>query len=398
MEYNVRCVQKMVFICFLLFFSIVQAQDPPGPIIIGATVSETGGYHEPSLMIKKAFHLWVDEINDGGGLLGRKIKLILYDDQSDKALVKSLYEKLLVQDQVDLVFSPYSTPLTLGASEITETHKKLMLAIAAAAEKPWERGFRYLFQLYAPAKRQFIGLLDMMAQNKLNTLSLLYDETSEFNLDMIRGVEQWAAIFKINILYKQGFNDGKSQLPGLVAQARTHDAHGLVLSAYPPDSYELIRILKETRYSPTVLGMPITPAHPDFYKRVGEMADCVFGPSQWEPSERIPFPGTKRFIDEFTAFSGHLPSFHAASAYSACQLMEKAVIQAQSLDNDKMRDYIAALDTVTVLGRFKVDPSGKQVGHNSFLIQWQEGKKEIVWPGKMKTAPAKFKAPQTKTE
>jgi branched-chain amino acid transport system substrate-binding protein len=144
------------------------------------------------------------------------------------------------------------------------------------------------------------------------------------------------------------------------------------------------------KYKPEILAIPIVPAHPDFQEHVGQFADQVFGPSQWEPEERIPFPGTKKFLDGFRSFTGHDPSFHAASAYSSCQLLEKAINQTQTIDNKKLRDHIASLDTVTVLGRFKVDLDGVQVGHSSIIIQWQDGKKEIVWPRKMRTARPKL--------
>ena len=379
-----------LFFWFLLIGNVTHAIDSRPPIVIGATASMEGRYLEPSMMIQKAFQLWVNEVNQRGGLLGRRVKLILYNDKSDGKLTRSLYRKLIEQDKVDLVFSPYSTPLTLVASEVSERHKMLMLAVGAAAEKPWQRGARYLFQLYAPANRQFIGLLDMMAKKNLNTLSILYDDTSDFNIDIMNGVQEWAQLFKMDVLYRQGYQDGQKELRALLAEAKAKDAEGLILAAYPPDCYELIRLLKEIRYQPRVLAMPIAPAHPNFHNNVGAFADQIFGPSQWEPDERIPFPGTRRFVRDFNSFAGHMPSFHAASAYSACKLYEQAITRTQSVDNTKLRDYIAALDTVTVLGRFKVDPSGKQVGHNSFIIQWQKEKKEIVWPYKMQTAQPLF--------
>jgi len=144
--------------------------------------------------------------------------------------------------------------------------------------------------------------------------------------------------------------------------------------------------MQEKEYRPSVLGMTIAPIHPKFLENAGDMADRVFGPSQWEPSERIPFPGTKKFVAAFKGFTGQIPSYHAGSAYAACQLYEGAIKNAQSLDNEKLRSHVAALDTVTVIGRFKVDTSGKQIGHNPIVIQWQNGKKEIVWPSKMQTA------------
>ena len=240
--------------------------------------------------------------------------------------------------------------------------------------------------MYAPADRMFIGLLDMMAQKGRNTLAVIYDDTSSFNRDVVAGIEQWAGRLRLKITYRKGYDNGPEDLPGIVTQLRDVNADGLIVSAYPPDCHALLHLFHKNGYRPGVLGMTIAPIHPDFQKIVGAEADHVFGSSQWEPDERIPFPGTKRFIRAFESFTGHLPSYHAGSAYAACQLFEDAIQRTDSLDNDKIRNYIAALDTVTVIGRFKVDPTGRQIGHNTFIIQWQNGKKEIVWPSKMRTA------------
>ena len=374
----------MIVLMALAPFSAARSDQPP--IVIGATVSMEGKYQEPSRMIQESFQMWTKQVNQRGGILGRKVKIVLYDDKSQAKLVNYYYRKLIVEDKVDLVFSPYGTPLTLAAAQVVEPHKFTMLACAAAGTSIWQKGYHYVFGVYATADRMFIGLLDMMAEKGYKSLSVIYDATSSFNLDVLTGVQEWANRFKINILYQQGYQDGAKELPGIVAAIKKADSSGVVFSAYPPDCYEFLRILDENKYKPKVLGMTIAPIHPDFQKKAGHIADHVFGSSQWEPDERIPFPGTKRFITDFKTFTGHMPSYHAGSAYAACQLYEHAISQTKSLDNEKIRNYIAALDTVTVIGRFKVDPTGKQIGHNTFMIQWQQGKKEIVWPKKMQTA------------
>jgi branched-chain amino acid transport system substrate-binding protein len=136
--------------------------------------------------------------------------------------------------------------------------------------------------------------------------------------------------------------------------------------------------------------MTIAPMHPEFLKKAGPIGEGVFGPSQWEPDERIPFPGTKKFIADFVQYTQKQPSYHAGSAYSACQIIENAINRSGKIDHDKIRDYIRSLDTVTVIGRFKVDQQGRQIGHNPITIQWQNGKKEIVYPVKLQTAAARF--------
>ena len=374
----------LVWVCCLCVKQ-VQAVDLP-PIRIGATVSLEGPYQEPSMMIRKAFLLWQQEVNQQGGLLGREVELILYNDKSRPDLVRDSYRRLIEEDRVDGVFSPYGTPLTLAASAVSEKHHMLMLACAASGSRIWERGFRYVFGMYALAGRYFIGLLDLMARSGRNSLSLVYAESSAFHLDVAAGVKKWAKKFHIELDSEQRYENGEAELPKIAVDLKERQVQGLILSAYPPDCYRLLDQMKQTDFRPRVLGMTIAPIHPNFFNKAGDIGDRIFGPSQWEPSERIPFPGTRQFVRSFQEFADIMPSYHAGSAYAACELFAQAVRQTRTLDNDTIRNYIAALDTVTVIGRFKVDPSGRQVGHNPIMIQWQQGKKEIVWPSTMQTA------------
>ncbi|MCF8037944.1 MAG: amino acid ABC transporter substrate-binding protein [Desulfohalobiaceae bacterium] len=381
------CFLGSMLLSWCIFCGLLPAAaaDNP-PIRIGATVSLEGPYAEPSMMIRDAFRLWEQEVNQNGGLLGRKVKLILYNDKSQRRLVNTYYHKLIEKDRVDLVFSPYGTPLTLTASNVSEEHNLFMLACAASGERIWERGFEYVVGMYALAERFFIGLLDLMARNGHTTVSLVYSEESSFNLDVAEGARKWAEKFDIAVVRDKGYRNGETVLPEIVSEFKAAEARRVLVSAYPPDCYRLLEEMRKKNYKPEVLGMTIAPIHPDFLEKAGRMGKRVFAPSQWEANERIPFPGTRKFIKSFRSFTGKLPTYHAGSAYAACQLYEEAIRQTQSLDNRKIRDYIVSLDTVTVIGRFKVDATGRQVGHNPLLIQWQAGRKEIVWPPRMQTA------------
>jgi branched-chain amino acid transport system substrate-binding protein len=382
-----RILILMAMIIYLIPFAAFGAESRP--ILIGATVSLEGKYESPSFMIRNAFSLWEKQVNQRGGLLGRPVKLILYDDKSKKELVRHYYKKLITEDKVDLLFSPYSTSLSLVASEVSEPHKYVMLACGASGEKIWERGFRYVFGVYAPAGRYFIGFLDLMARNGLDSLALLNEATS-FNIHAARGVEKWAKLFGLTVVFHKDYRKGKAELPLLLKEVVDVNADGLILCAYPDDCYELLSLMKETKYRPKALGFTIAPALPDFYEHVGDMSEGVFGASQWEADERLPFPGTREFIKAFKALTKKAPSYHAGSAYAACQILEEGVKYTKSLNNEALRDFISSLDTVTVIGRFKVDHAGKQIGHNPIIIQWQNGNKEIVYPSKMRTSDPQF--------
>lgn len=369
-----------------MLYSVPSAAGDLPPIRFGASVSLEGPYKEPSRMIQQSFALWQHEVNQKGGLLGRQVELVLYDDKSEIRQVRPLYQNLIIDDAVDFVFSPYGTPLTLAASEISETNQYLMLACAASGEIIWQRGYRYIFGIYALANRYFIGLLDMMARQGHDRVSIVYDTKSPFNLDVAAGVKKWAGRFQISLAHEKPIQENEHEMAALLQELKNAGVQRLIVSAYSPDCHRILRLMQQIDYRPGILAMTIAPIHPDFAKIAGKMAEGVFAPSQWEPQERIPFPGTKQFVTAFQRFSGRMPSYHAGSAYAACQLYEEAIRQTKSLDNKNIRDFICALDTMTIIGRFKVDVSGKQIGHNPIIIQWQKGKKEIVWPSKMQTA------------
>ena len=384
-------LKKLLVISIAIFLTMPSwvLGSESNPILIGATVSLEGKYSEPSLMIQNAFRLWEQEVNLRGGLLGRPVKLILYDDKSQKKRVRQLYKKLILEDKVDLVFSPYGTPLTLEASKVSEKNKMVMLACAASGEQIWERQYKYVFGVYALAKRYFVGLLDLMAREGFEKLVILHED-SPFHQDVAAGTVLWAKRFGINISLKAPFTNAESEFPGLLEKAIEVNADGLIVSAYSQECYQFLDLMKKKKYRPKVLALTIAPIHPEFYQKAGRIAEGVFGPSQWEPDERIPFPGTNKFIDGFVAYAKKVPSYHAGSAYAASQIIATAITQTKSLNHNKIRDYIRAMDTVTVIGRFKVDHKGKQIGHNPIMIQWQKGEKEIVYPTKMQTASARF--------
>ena len=383
-----RCLLFLVMICIFSDADALCSEKPP--LLFGATVSGDGRYEAPSRMVKSGYRLWEKQVNERGGILGRPVRVILYNDKSRPDLARTLCEKLIREDEVDFVLSPYGTPLTMAASEVTERHGYVMLASAASGDRIWERGFSYVFGMYALARRYFIGTLDMMARQGYQNVAFLHDATSSFNVDAVKGGRKWADRFKLKIVCDRSFKNSSKEMAGIIKELHQKKTHGLILSAYPPDCYELLGLLEQSGLRPPVICMTIAPVMPEFRERAGRMAENVFGPSQWEPDERIPFPGTEAFIKAFVDRYHEKPSYHAGSAFGACRLLEEAIRETGTLDNDRIRDYIVSADTVTVIGRFKVDHKGKQIGHNPLTIQWQNGRKEIVWPAKLRTAEPRF--------
>ena len=212
------------------------ACEQPAAIRIGGTLSFSGRFHEPSMMMRDGYRLWAQQVNERGGLLGRPVRLIIRDDRSDPEIARRHYRQLIHDEQVDLVISPYGTPLTLAVSEITEDAGMVLLASAASGGILWDRGHRFLFGMYALADRYFIGLLDLMARHGLETVSILYED-SPFHRDVLAGVQYWAKRFTITPVFMKSFPPGSTEHPQLVEDLLRERADGVILSVYPPDGY-----------------------------------------------------------------------------------------------------------------------------------------------------------------
>ena len=148
------------------------------PITIGAAVSTTGSNGRTGLYQQEAYLLWEEQKNAAGGLLGRPVRMVLYDDQSDPATGARLYERLLTEDQVDLVLGPYSSSVTQAVAQVTERAGQPILAAGASAGDLWARGYQYLFGVYSVAEDYFKSIvLDIAPAQGYTTAAIIYEDT-----------------------------------------------------------------------------------------------------------------------------------------------------------------------------------------------------------------------------
>ncbi|MBM2828017.1 MAG: branched-chain amino acid transporter substrate-binding protein, partial [Actinobacteria bacterium] len=364
------------------------AREPGGkdPVLIGGTLSLTGKYAAMGKMQEKGFRLWETEINQKGGLLGRPVKLILTDDASDPKKVADTYTELLQGKKVDLAFSPYSSELTLVATDLAEKYRFPFLVSGAASEKIWETPRRYTVGLYSTTDRYFIGFLELCAINKKKTVSIT-GFPDPFSLYVAKGAKKWAEKFglkvvRYNILEGTEEKDFNTEVAGI--SSAKPDV--VIVAGYMKETIGIRKALDRANLKNIAFAGSVGPAMQDYLKTLGPLTEGDFGASQWEPDERIPYPGSRTFIQSFRKAYGEDPSYHAAAAYASMKLVEEAVRKTGSLDREKVRQFFVTGEHRSILGPFKLRKDGTQIGHKSIIIQWQRGKKEIVWPESMRTA------------
>lgn len=366
------------------------------PIIVGAAISLTGKYGRTGEWYKLGYELWVDEVNKKGGLLGRPLKLILYDDQSDPTTSQNLYEKLITVDKADLLLGPYSSAIVFAASSVSEKYHKVMIEGGGNALNIFQRGYKYIF-LTLPGLAENItkGLFDYIASlpedQKPKTIAII-NAQDLFPRAIAAGAKNYANKLGLKIVLEEEYPKDAQDLTPLLTKVKSADPDVLIAGTYFPDSVLIVKTLKQLNWRPKIVFLTVGPAMPEFWEALREDAQGIMGESWWEPT--APWPGVKEFIDAFKKKYGKDPDYHAACAYAAGQVFETAIRAVGSLDQDKIAEYIRTHTITTIVGHLEFTEAGYPT-LGPLLIQWQNGERIIIMPKDAATGQAIYPLPRT---
>jgi branched-chain amino acid transport system substrate-binding protein len=358
-----------------------------GPIRIGASLSLTGTYAEPGRFQSEGYKLCEKDLNAKGGLLGRKVEMVVYDDQSMPATGVRLYEKLITEDKVDAVMGPYSSPITEATANVTEKYKKVMVAPLAATTSIFRKGRKYIFMVISPAEVYLEGLVDIAAKRGYKTIAIVNEDTL-FPKSSAAGTEELAKKAGLQVVFKEAYPKGNQDFSGLLTKLKAANPDVLAAATYFDDAVAIARQMKELDVNPKMFGVTVGGDIPKFQELLKQTAEYVYGSSQWEST--LPYPGAREFNDAFVREFKHEPSYHSAAGYAGCMLYAESVKKAGSLDADKVRDALLALKNRTMFGDYQVDKDGFQIAHKMVLLQWQEGKRVVVWPDDLANGKPRF--------
>lgn len=348
------------------------------PIVIGTSISKTGVYAASADFALKGYEYWVDEINANGGLLGRKVKLKVMDDKSDPGAAVQLYTKLISQDRVDIIVGPYSSGISQAVAPLAEKFKMPMIDPEASASNIFT-DTKYNLQGLKPAKDYLTQVPDVAAQTApgAKTMALFVSNTPATTA-MCSALKAAAAAKGIKTVFEKQYPNDASGFSSLVLAAKKSNPDIVVGCTYVPDSIGLVKEMGRQGLTPKVAGFSIGPAEPTFGESLGKAADGVLGSTSWWPT--LDTRGNKEFVAGFKKKYGELPDYHAAQNYGSLTVLGEAVKQAGTIDSAKLNDTLHSITVPTVEGDYKVDASGRQLGFNEYLLQWNGGKSKLVWP------------------
>lgn len=383
-----------------------EAMPEPVTFTIGYTASITGNYETSSGRQVRGLNLWMEAVNDAGGITlsdGTVVTFegVSYDDESNSDRVQELYTRLATEDEADLMISPYSSGLTAAASVIAEQYGKVMITTGAASDANYMQGFTQVFQIYTPASRYLAGAVDLLQTTDpdVTNLALVY-ENDKFSTDVVTAAKDYAESLGYQVVLYEGYDTGTTDFGPFINKIVDSGAEAILGGGHFQDGSTFARQLNERDTGIGFIALLVAPPEPDFAE-LGDAALGVVGPSQWEPlaaftaesaaAAGMEFfgPSSEEFVSAYTAAYDEEPSYHSAGGYAAGLVLQKAIINADSTDPALIKEALDAMDILTFYGAIKFDTSaeahGLQIGHSMVFIQWQAGDdgtlgKQVVWP------------------
>ena len=375
-----------------------------GPdVILGAPVSFTGNQAREGALARRGYDMWLEWVNQHGGIdvrgVHHRVQIRYEDDQSKPALAAQLTDKLIVQQKVQFLLGPYGSSTTAAAAPVAERHRMPMVEGNGAAEAIFSKGYRYVFGVLSPAAKYLQGVLDMAAsQNpKPQTIALLTADDS-FSLEVAKGVIDYAPTRGMQVVSYEQYPDGSTNVYGPLSRAQAQKPEIVLNSGHLVEAVAINKAALDLRFDAKVFAYSVGPSTPDFTAALGKDANYVFSGSQWTPAVRYrpsfyltPAAYVADYRKRFKTQDD--PDYHVAESTAAGLALQKGIENAGSLEPDRVRDALAALDLITFYGRIKFDGRGLNVFKPMLVEQIQQGQRQTVWPPELATGAAVYPTP-----
>ena len=359
-------------------------------IRIGIALSETGNLADSSKHYWRGIELWRDKTNAAGGLLGKKVEFVIYDDRSDAATSARLYERLITNDNVDLLVSTIGSAQAATATAVAEKHKRVMINGGGASESIQQRGFKHIFQTAARISNYVDGIEPVMKKYNVKSMAFVARDYAAAR-DMEKVLKTMAQRNGVKIVLDEYFPSGNVDFSSQIARARQEKPDLWVSVGYPNEAIEMMRQFRASNYVPKIFvhnGV----AQEDFLKATGKDGEGAIGMSLYEPVLKT--AGNAEFVRDFKAKYNYEPGYYSSFGYNSVYVLGEAVKKTGSIDQEALRKTLTTLKLDTVMGKHEVDPAtGMQIGIKGLLVQIVNGKREIVWPDDLRTAEAKVPMP-----
>jgi len=376
------------------------------PIKIGFGMSLTGPNAPGGKMFLIGREIWREEVNAKGGLLGRPIQFVYYDDQSNPSLVPGIYSKLIDVDKIDLVMSAYGTNQIAPAMPIVMQKRLVYMGLFGTGvndEFKYDRYFQILPNGPEGIRSFSLGFFEtaLMMQPKPQTVGIMGEDT-EFGQNVLSGARTNIAKLGLKIVYDRTFPPSTTDHASVVRAMQAADPDVVFVASYPAGSTGIVRAVREIGYTPRMLGgamigLQLTPIK----GQLGPLLNGIVVNENYVPEPTMRFAGIDEFLTKYqerARGAGVDPfGFWSPFAYAELQVLSQAVSAVGALDQAKISDYLHRAAFKTIIGDVKFGPLGEWDRSRILYIQYQNiqgndvnqfrqaGKAVIMYPREFKS-------------
>jgi branched-chain amino acid transport system substrate-binding protein len=394
----------------LAVFMLVAALAPTraaDPIKVGFSMALTGAVAPNGNQLLVALEIWRDDVNAKGGLLGRPVELVYYDDQSNPANVPGIYTKLISIDKVDLLLGPYATNMAAPAMPVVMANGKTTISILAIGVN---RHFNYpkYFSMVPMGsegvKAYSRGFFELAAGQtpKPQTVALIAAD-AEFARTASDGARENAQALGFKVVYDKSYPPPTTDFAPVVRSIQASNPDVVFVAAYPPDTVGIVRAANENALTPkmfggTMVGLLVTPIK----VKLGPVLNGIVIMESFVPAPTFNFPGVQGLLEKYQAKAvgqqiDPLGYAFAPFGYAAGQILAAAVEQTGSLDHARLAEHIHSHSFATVVGEVAYGKDGEWAQARTVATQFQNvvpnnldqfrttERQVVVWPERYRT-------------
>jgi len=379
------------------------AEQPP--IKIGMSMPQTGGLAGGGKASLLGIEIWRDDVNAKGGLLGRKVELVVYDDKSSAAETPAIYSKLLDVDKVDLLFAPYATVPTAPILPLVKQRGMLLIGnFSFQVNSKVGHDMWFNNAPWGPADAWASAFLDIGQKAGGKTIALLTSD-QEFAQNLAKTAREVAAKRSMPIVFDQTYPPNTVEFSSIIRALKAAKPDIVYVASYPPDSAGILRAVNEIGIGDNVklfgggmVGLQFGPV----MENMGSLLNGVVNFNTWLPEPAMYFDGTKAFFDTYSkraveAKVDPLGFYLAPFGYASGQLIEAAIKATGSLDQKALAKYLHEHEIPTIVGPIAFSPDGERKETATLQAQFrgivdkkmdqfrQSGKQVILFPEKLKS-------------
>lgn len=362
-------------------------------IRFGAPLPLTGPLAPEAQKQREGYDLWADKVNQAGGINvgGKKMKveIVYVDYQSNTPRAVQAAEKLITQEKVQFLFSPFGSGAAKAASTVSEKYGVPTIASTASSSQVYDQGYKNLFGTFTPNDTLTTPLTDIVKSKAPNVKRVaILARNDLFPLAIAQEMEKSAKAKGFEVVYFEKYAINTIDHSSALAQMKAARPDWIFATGYINDLVLLRKQMSDQRIEVPVLSMIAGPAYQEFIDAAGAGAENVSSAAWWHPAAQYKgvdiFGSTEQYVKAFRDKYGSVPDYAQASASVSGALFQIAIEKAGTIDRAEVRDALASLDVMTFWGPIKFGPTGQITSLEPPVFQIQGGKTVVVYPAAIK--------------